>query len=274
VRFDRRLIAPLLITLILAGAHWSFGMLRGYEAIVLAVGLAILTEVATRRVLTGEPAQVASAYVSGISITILVRSPVLWPYALGAVISVLSKGVLRFRGRHLWNPTNLGICVLLFLAPFAVAPLSVQWGNNLWPMLVIWLVGLNALRLARRAHITLAYIGSFFFFAFVRSLITDSTFVTEIAPITGPMYQLFALFMVTDPKTTVNSRWGAALVAFLVAFIEMLFRLAEVIYAPFYALFVVGPIALLVEMWWRSRATGPAAVEAAAGVQGATAPPA
>lgn len=271
---DRRLIAPLLITLILAGAHWSFGMLRGYEAIALAVGLAMLTEVATRRLLTGEPAQIASAYVSGISITILVRSPVLWPYALGAVISVLSKGVLRFRGRHLWNPTNLGICVLLFLAPFAVAPLSVQWGNNLWPMLVIWLVGLNALRLARRAHITLAYIGSFVFFAFVRTLITDSTFVTEIAPITGPMYQLFALFMVTDPKTTVNSRWGAALVAFLVAFVEMLFRLAEVIYAPFYALFLVGPVALLVEMWWRSRAPEQPARETTPDVQGATASPA
>ena len=257
--YDRRLIAPLLITLILAGAHWSFGMLRGYEAIALAVGLAILTEFAMRRVLTGEAPQVASAYVSGISITILVRSPVLWPYALGAVISVLSKGVLRVRGRHLWNPTNLGICVLLFLAPYAVAPLSVQWGNNLWPMLVIWIIGLSALRMAKRAHITLTYVASFFLFAFVRSLITDRGFLTEIAPITGPMYQLFALFMVTDPKTTVNARWGAALVACLIAFVEMLFRLAEVIYAPFYALFIVGPVALLVEMWWTSRDARPVA---------------
>jgi len=268
MRYDQRLTAPLLITLILLGAHWSFGTLRGYEAIALAVGAAIVTELATRRLLTGQPAQIASAYVSGISITILVRSPVLWPYALGAVISVLSKGVLRFRGRHLWNPTNLGICVLLTFAPFAVAPLSVQWGNDLWPMLVIWLVGLNALRLAKRAHVTLAYVVSFFFFAFIRSLITDSAFLTEIAPITGPMYQLFAIFIVTDPKTTVNSKWGAAVVAFLVALVEMLFRLAEVIYAPFYALFLVGPVALLVEMWWTSRA---AAAGAPAG-QGAATP--
>jgi enediyne biosynthesis protein E5 len=274
VTVDRRLIAPLLITLILAGAHWSFGMLRGYEAIALAVGVAILTEFAMRRALTGQPPQPASAYVSGISITILVRAPVLWPYALGAAVSVLSKGVLRFRGRHLWNPTNLGICVLLFLAPYAVAPLSVQWGNNVWPMVAIWIIGLNAVRLARRAHITLAYIASFFLFAFIRSLVTDSGFLTEIAPITGPMYQLFALFMVTDPKTTVNSRWGAALVAFLVAFVEMLFRLAEVIYAPFYALFVVGPVALLVEMWWTSRGASRAAAPASLPVQGVTAPPA
>ena len=30
-------------------------------------------------------------------------------------------------------------------------------------------------------------------------------------------------------------------------------RLNEVVYAPFYALFIVGPIALLVEQWLESR---------------------
>ena len=63
------------------------------------------------------------------------------------------------------------------------------------------------------------------------------------------MYQLFTFFMVTDPKTTVRSRRGQYLVVFLVAFVEMLLRLNEVLYAPFYALFIVGPAALLVEQW-------------------------
>jgi len=254
VRYDRRLTAPLLITLILVGAHWSYGILRGYEAIALAVLSAIATEFSLRRLLTGQRPQLASAYITGISVAILVRSPVLWPFAVGGVLSVMSKYVLRMKGRHLWNPSNFGICALLFLAPFAVAPLSVQWGNDLWPMLVIWAVGLNAIWLAKRAHITVAYVASFFLFAFVRSLITDTSFVTEVAPITGPMYQLFALFMVTDPKTTVSSKGGAVVVVCLVAFVEMFLRLAEVIYAPFYALFLVGPAALLFEMWWTSRA--------------------
>jgi Na+-transporting NADH:ubiquinone oxidoreductase subunit NqrB len=253
MKYDRRLTAPLLITLILIGAHWSYGVLRGYEAIALAILSALGTELLLRRVFAGQQHYLASAYISGISIAILVRSPVLWPYAVGAVLSVMSKYLLRVKGRHLWNPSNFGICALLFLAPFAVAPLSVQWGNDVWPMLVIWVVGLNAIRLAKRAHITGAYVASFFFFAAVRSVFTASSFVTEVAPITGPMYQLFALFMVTDPRTTVSSRLGAVAVVCLVAFVEMLLRLAEVIYAPFYALFLVGPAALLVEMWWTSR---------------------
>ncbi|MGH7698945.1 MAG: hypothetical protein ACREMJ_00265 [Gemmatimonadales bacterium] len=252
--FDRRFVAPLLITLILVGAHWSYGVLRGYEAVGLAVLAAIGVDLLLARLLPDQQHHVASAYISGISIGILVRSPVLWPYLLGSVLSVMSKYLLRVRGRHLWNPSNFGIGALLFLAPFAVAPLSVQWGNELWPMLVIWAIGLNAVWIARRAHITLAYVASFFFFAFVRTLLTDTTFLTEVAPITGPMYQLFALFMITDPRTTVASRRGAAFVAFLVAFVEMLLRLAEVIYAPFYALFIVGPAALLVEMWRARRA--------------------
>ncbi len=277
MKFDRRLTAPLLITLILLGAHWSFGVLRGYEAIALAVVSTIATELSLRRLLTGQPPQLASAYISGISISILVRSPLLWPYALGGVISIMSKYVLRTRRRHLWNPTNFGICALLFLAPFAVAPLSVQWGNDLWPMLVIWAVGLFTIWRAKRAHITLAYVASFFLFAFVRSLLTGSSYAAEVAPITGPMYQLFALFMITDPKTTVSSIRGAVVVACLVAFVEMFLRLAEVIYAPFYALFLVGPVALLVEMWWtsgaRARQSGGSAPPTAPADPGATAEP-
>jgi Na+-translocating ferredoxin:NAD+ oxidoreductase RnfD subunit len=63
------------------------------------------------------------------------------------------------------------------------------------------------------------------------------------------MYQLFIFFMVTDPKTTVRTKRGQILVVFLVALVEMLLRLAEVVYAPFYALFLVGPAALLIEAW-------------------------
>jgi hypothetical protein len=53
--------------------------------------------------------------------------------------------------------------------------------------------------------------------------------------------------MVTDPKTTVKSKsWGIVVVV-IVAAVEMMLRLAEVVYAPFYALFIVGPIALVIE---------------------------
>ena len=106
---------------------------------------------------------------------------------------------------------------MLFLAPAAVAGLSIQWGNYLWPMLVIWVLGLVIVWRVRRLHITLTYVISFAAFAFLRSWITHDPWQSEISPITGPMYQLFIFFMVTDPKTTVRSKGGQCLVAFLVA---------------------------------------------------------
>jgi hypothetical protein len=59
--------------------------------------------------------------------------------------------------------------------------------------------------------------------------------------------------MVTDPKTTVRSKTWQCVVVFFVAFVEMLLRLNQVIYAPLYALFIVGPTAMLIEMWLESR---------------------
>jgi hypothetical protein len=191
----------------------------------------------------------ASAYISGISAGILVRSPFLWPYFLTSLISITSKYVLRVRGRHLWNPTNFGVSAVVFLAPATVAVLSIQWGNVVAPMAIIWILGAVITWRVGRLHISATYVASFLLFSLVRAAITGTPWLANVAPITGPMYQLFTFFMVTDPKTTVRSKWGQCVVVFIVAFVELLLRLNEVVYAPFYALFIVGPVALLVEQW-------------------------
>jgi enediyne biosynthesis protein E5 len=141
----------------------------------------------------------------------------------------------------------------LFLAPETMAILSIQWGNNLLPIVVIWTLGSIIIWRARRFHISATYVVSFFLFAFLRSWITGDPWQAEVAPITGPMYQLFVFFMITDPKTTVRSRMGQCVVAFCVALVEFILRLGQVVYAPIYALFLVGPMANLIEIWLDSR---------------------
>lgn len=252
-RYDSRFTAPLLISSILLAAHLSFGILESYRAILLAIGTAVVAELVLGKLLRGGWPHPASAYISGISVGILIRTPFYWPFALASLLSITSKYVLRWRGRHLFNPSNFGICAMLFLAPHAVAPLSIQWGNNLWPMLVIWILGSIIIWRIRRFHICAVYVASFLVFAFARTWFTGDSFLAEVAPITGPMYQLFVFFMITDPKTTVSTRGGRMMVAFLVAFVEMLLRLGEVVHAPFYALFIVGPIALVYDIWRQDR---------------------
>lgn len=252
-KYDGRYTAPLLITGILVSGHLSFGILESFDKTLLAIGTSILAEIVLGKSLRGSIPHLSSAYISGISVGILVRSPLYWPFALCSLLSITSKYAIRYRNQHIFNPSNFGICAMLFLAPFAVAPLSVQWGNYLLPMVVIWIIGSITIYRLHRFHICLTYVVGFVLFAALRSVITGDAFLAELAPITGPMYQLFIFFMITDPRTTVRSKRGQIIVAFLVAMVEFGFRLGESVYAPFYALFVVGPPALMLEMWLNQR---------------------
>jgi enediyne biosynthesis protein E5 len=250
---DNRYIAPAFITCIVLAGHLSFGILESYQKTLLAIVTSIALELVLGQIFFHKWIHPASAYITGISVGILVRSPAFWPYALCSAISITSKYVLRVKNQHIWNPSNFGISIMLFLAADAVATLSIQWGNYLLPMLVIWALGSVIIARLHRFHITGIYVASFLVFAFLRSWMTGSPWRSEVAPITGPMYQLFIFFMITDPKTTVRSKRGQCIVVFLVAVVEMILRLRQVVYAPFYALFIVGPAAMLIQIWVDSR---------------------
>ena len=246
-------LPPIFITLILLVGNLSFGILDSYSKTILAIATAIAVEMTLGRIFLHKWPHPASAYISGISVGILLRSPAFWPFALCSALAITSKYALRVRGRHIWNPSNFGICALLILAPQAVASLSIQWGNNFASLVVIWVLGTVIVMRAKRFHITLTYVVCFIALSFVRAHIVGDPWQSEISPITGPMYQLFIFFMITDPKTTVRSRLGQCVVAAGIAVLEFFFRLDSSIYAPLYALFWVGPAAMLIEMAIDSR---------------------
>jgi len=247
-RVDKRYLAPVLVTMVLVVGQLSFGFLESWWRTAFAILTSIAVELLLGRMITGKWPHLASAYISGISIGMLLRSPEFWPYPLCAAISIVSKYVLRVDGRHLWNPSNFGIVAMLVLASDTVAGLSVQWGNNLLPMVVVWTFGAIIIHTLGRFHITLTYVASFLFFAGIRHLVTGHPFLAEAAPLTGPMYQLYIFFMITDPKTTVHGKRAQCVVTVCVAAMEAALRLMQFVHAPYYALFIVGPIANLIEI--------------------------
>jgi len=250
---DSRFAPPVFITLILLVGNLSFGILESYSRTLLAIAMSMMGELILGRIFLKKWPHPASAYITGISVGILLRSPAYWTYALCAALSITSKYALRFRNRHIWNPSNFGICAMLFLASDSVAGLSIQWGNNLASLIVIWILGSVIVWRARRLNITATYVASFIALSFLRAWITGDPWQSEVSPITGPMYQLFIFFMITDPKTTVRSRTGQSIVAVAIAVVEFFMRLDSSVYAPLYALFWVGPAALFIEMWLDSR---------------------
>ena len=247
-QLDKRYLAPILVTMVLVVGQLTFGFLESWGRTFLAILTAIGVELVLGKLFTGKWPHLASAYISGISIGMLVRSPEIWPYAVCSAISITSKYLIRVDGRHIWNPSNFGIVAMLVLASDTVASLSVQWGNTWLPMVTVWVFGAVIINALGRFHITLTYVASFIVFAAVRAAVTGHPFLAEVAPITGPMYQLYIFFMITDPKTTVRTKQGQMLVAFLVAAMEAALRLMQFVHAPYYALFIVGPTAMLIQI--------------------------
>lgn len=253
-------LITMLITLILVVGEWRYGMMGGFEKLALTLGTCVVVEFLLSYFLLRRRPRLQSAYISGTSLSLLLRpaAGLIWPFVVGAALAISSKYVLRYRDRHLWNPSNFTLALFVLIAPAQVALLSHELGNDLFANTVIWLVGLAVVMRARVLHITLSYASAFALFAFLRSALVGTPVLAELAPLTGPMYQLLCLFMMTDPPTTVGTKRGRMVVAVTIAALECVFRLANDFELPMaelvapapaiIALFVVGPIALALDL--------------------------
>jgi enediyne biosynthesis protein E5 len=228
-RIDPRYLIAGLITLVLVAGQLRYHLLGGYERLALALGVCMATEALLSWFDRGAVVNLQSAYISGISLTLLTKPQggALWPFAVGGFLAIASKYVLRYRGSHLWNPTNFAISALLLLAPSRVSVLSHQFGNDLATNLVIWGFGLVIAARVGVLHVTLTYVASFLALNALRAAATGQALLPELAPITGPMYQLFIFFMITDPRTVVKGKRRQVAVAACIAVAEALFRLAS-----------------------------------------------
>src|SRR5436309_10035808 len=196
-RIDPRYLIAFLITLVLLAAQIRYHMVGGYDRLVVALGVCLVSEALLSWFDRGKVVNLLSAYISGISLTLLLKPQggALWPFVIGGFLAISSKYVVRYRDNHLWNPTNFAICALLLLAPDRVSVLSHQFGNDVMTNLVIWTFGLIIAARVGVIHVTLSYLASFLLLTGVRAAALGQPLLPEIAPITGPMYQLFLFFM-------------------------------------------------------------------------------
>jgi Na+-translocating ferredoxin:NAD+ oxidoreductase RnfD subunit len=257
---DPRYLIAFLITLVLVLGQLRYHLIGGYERLALALLTCTVTEALLSWYTRGKIVNLQSAYISGLSLTLLIKpqGAALWPFALGGFLAIASKYVLQHRNNHLWNPTNFAIAVLLLAAPNRVSVLSHQFGNDLPTNLVIWTFGLVIAARVKVLHITLTYVASFLILNGLRAVALGQPVLPELAPITGPMYQLFIFFMITDPRTVVRGRQRQIMVAIIIAVAETLIRFASDQGWPlptafnaapaFLALWIVGPVAKWIDL--------------------------
>jgi len=158
-----------------------------------------------------------SALISGLSLCLLLRTNALSLAVLTAFITIASKFVLRWKGKHIFNPTNFGLVCMLLFGHGAIWVSPGQWGSFAFFAFLVLCLGGWVVNRASRADVTLAFLGFFLALSFGRSLWLGEPLAIPVHRLQNGALLVFAFFMISDPKTTPDSRAGRIVFAVLVA---------------------------------------------------------
>ena len=184
--------------------------------VVTIIATALLAQGAAAR-LAGRPGfDPRSALISGLSLCLLLRTNSLPLAAVTAAVAILSKFLVRIGDKHVFNPTNFALVAMMLLTDQVwVSP--GQWGSGAVFGFLLASAGGLVVNRAARSDVTLAFLASYVALLVGRSLWLGEPMSIPLHRLESGAIVLFAFFMISDPKTTPDSRAGRVLFAALVA---------------------------------------------------------
>lgn len=232
-------------SLLLLSNFWSdFG--SGGVAFALAVTGCMATQLAFAQA-RGEAFDWRSPLITSCSLALLLRADsILWFIAAG-MLAMTAKALVRWRGKHVFNPANIAIVALLIGgAPVWISP--GQWGQVAWIAGLMVAFAALVLGCAKRLDIALAFVMSHALCLFGRAWWLGDPFTIPLNQLQTGAIIVFTCFMITDPRSTPDARAGRMLLAGLVAvtalFLQIRFQLVG---APLYALALLSPLTPLID---------------------------
>lgn len=234
------------------------GLLLGYGITVLGLPIrwpnvaailfgAQLTQFLAARYLARVPFDPASALVSTLSLTLLLRTDSVALAMLAGALAIGSKFLIRVRGKHVFNPSNFALVALSLGSDHAWLS-SGQWGSATIGALALTCLGFLVLTRARRAQTTIAFLVTFAVLLAGRALWLEDPPAIPLHQLESGALLIFAFFMISDPKTTPDSRSGRILFGALVAAIG--FVIQFVLFepdGPIFALILSTPAVPLID---------------------------
>lgn len=204
------------------------------------------------RAVASQPLNWRSPLISALGLSLLLRVDHLPTMALAAFVAIASKFICKVEGKHFFNPANLGIIAALTLTHDAwVSP--GQWGEEVWYALIFIGAGGMVLKRVGRWDTTAAFLGSYALLEAGRNLYLGWTWDVWLHRLSSGSLLLFALFMVTDPRSIPNARPARLIWALTLA--GLTFILRNYFYlstAVFWALFLLSPLTILFDRLWQS----------------------
>ena len=194
---------------------FQFAFALPWWHVVACVGSTLTTQAFADKII-GRKFDVRSPLISALSLTILLRTGSVWLSIAAGVLAIGSKYILRWRGKHIFNPANFGLVVLSLL--FAGAWVSPgQWGTA--PILALFLLGMGGIVTgkAKRWDVSVALLISYAALLFGRALWLGDPLSIPVHQMQSGALLIFAFFMISDPKTTPDARIGRIIYAMIVA---------------------------------------------------------
>ncbi len=194
-----------------------------------------------------------SPLITSLSLTLLLRTDEVALAAVAAAIAIGSKFLVRFRGKHVFNPANMAL-VTLMLASDQAWVSSGQWGSAAIGAFTLACLGFLVLTRARRAETTIAFLLIYASMLFGRAVWLGDPLAIPVHQLQNGALLIFAFFMISDPKTTPNSAAGRVLFAAIVAAIA--FTIQFIYYepnGPILALIISAPAVPLIDTIMRGR---------------------
>jgi enediyne biosynthesis protein E5 len=188
-----------------------------------------------------------SPMITGLSLCLLLRSDEPWMPAVAAALAILSKFLLRIDGKHVWNPAGFALVVLLFGTDHVwVSP--AQWGASLWFAALLAFLAILVLHAARRGDIAIFFLGSHAALLCARAWWFGDPWAIPLHQLESGSVLLFSFFMISDPKTSPDSRLGRFLFALAVALLAYWLAFAwQLRPALFVALIALSPSVPLID---------------------------
>ncbi|WP_414512511.1 RnfABCDGE type electron transport complex subunit D [Nostoc sp. PCC 9305] len=219
------------------------------------IGVAIATSLATQWILSSltgkeQVANLRSALITSLGLSLLLRADHWTTMAIAAVLAIVSKFIFQVGDKHFFNPANFGIISALILTPDAwVSP--GQWGEEWWYGLLFLGTGGMILQRIGRWDTTAAFLGSYSLLEAIRNFWLGWTWDVYWHRLMSGSLLLFALFMITDPRSIPNSRIGRVVWAVCIAGLTFILRnYFFVSTAVFWALFALAPLSILLDVFW------------------------
>jgi len=192
--------------------------------------------------LAGQKFDPKSALITALSLILLLRSDSILLLAGAAVIAIGGKFLLRYKGKHIYNPANSAIIVMIMLSENAWVSTG-QWGSTAIAALALACCGFLVLTRARRAETTLAFIGAYTLMLFVRAIWLGDPLTIPVHQLQNGALLIFAFFMISDPKTAPDAAAGRLTYGSIVAIVGFTIQFAFYKpYGPLLALFCCAPL--------------------------------